>query len=209
MLRHTSSTFVPGATFHSTIVNHTQPHFPKPQFPLYFRQQSLLHQLTSYQLNSISHIASFSEMMESTYAPSYSTLEFTLPLRAFQVESGMTHHTQCPYSKLVLPGDGYNLSRVPVNWNLSHSVPFVQRPRPLHVSVTGVALSHDFVERNPYVTVTILAPPRSNMGSSLRSHVAPVVFGISHVAPKGTVLPQELTNRDDAHVTLSGFLRLR
>jgi hypothetical protein len=244
MLKLSSSTFVPGAIFHSTSVNRIQPQFRQPQFrqpqfqhpqhhqqqhhqpqfqqpqhhqpqhhnqqfPLYFRHPLPSSEFSIQQLNSIAHIASFSELMQSIDAPSYATTEFTLPIRAFQVVSGMGIYMNDKYSKLILPGDGYNLTRAPENWHLKNSVPYVQHPSPLHISVTGVSLSHDFAERNPYVTVTVVQPPRPNMGSLLRTHVAIVEFGVSHDAPEGTVLPQELINRERAHITLSGFLRIR
>jgi hypothetical protein len=147
--------------------------------------------------------------MESVAAPSYSNISFSFPICAFQVVAGVDIYTGGNYSKLVLPGDGYNLTRVPKNWDLTHTVPFVQRPSPLHISVTGAALSYDFADRNKYVIVTVISPPKSNAVGGCSTHTAIVEFGISHDAPEGTVLPQELINRERAHITLSGFLRIR
>ena len=150
------------------------------------------------QMESVAHQAEFKELMDSVGAPSYASLEFTIPLSACRTQTSTDTRTGRPYSQFVLPGDGYNLSRG------------IDRiANRVHVSIPGVALTQEFVDNNPHVTMTVIAPPRSCVATTMRTHVAPVVFGISHNAPDNVYVPHELSSVAEPHVTLSSFLRIR
>lgn len=158
-------------------------------------------------VNTQPHQATFEELKNAVGGQSYSSLEFSLPLSCLHPVSGNDFRTGGLYTKLELPGNGFNVTREPSNWSKISNKPFIRTRKPVHISITGYQLTHEFINANPYVIVTVIAPPRSNVVTTMRKHVAHVVFGLSHKAPQTAVLPQELSG-GGLHITLSNFISI-